>query len=137
MYDDFEFFWDKAWERGYEWDGVREMVKQELRNDKIHNLERRLQNVEDCVPFLSNIVSSHVPSLYESPWWKYSLLFTKSCSRSHIHVVATLCNIVDHVTFHMWMAKWIHHGHSPYRFAMHVMWKIIRCSNHVGLWPLF
>jgi hypothetical protein len=67
VYDDFEFFWDKAWERGYEWDGVREMVKQELRNDKIHNLERRLQNVEDCVPFLSNIVSSHVPSLYESP----------------------------------------------------------------------
>lgn len=104
MYDDLEFLWDKAWERGREWDGVRAMVKQELRNEKIHNLERRLQNVEDCVPFLNNIVSSHVPSSYEvleKYSRKYSLLFTKSCSCSHIHVVATLCNIVHHVTFHM------------------------------------
>jgi hypothetical protein len=67
VYDDLEFFWDKAWERGCEWDGARAMVKQELRNEKIHNLERRLENVEDCVSFLSNIVFSHVPSSYESP----------------------------------------------------------------------
>jgi hypothetical protein len=88
VYDDLEFFWDKAWERGCEGDGARAMVKQELRNEKIHNPERRLENVEDCVPFLRNIVFSHVPSSYESPqeiFQKKSLLFTKSCSHSHFH----------------------------------------------------
>jgi hypothetical protein len=52
------------------------MVKQELRNEKNHNLERRLENVEDCVPFLSNIVFSHVPSSYESPQEIFQKIFT-------------------------------------------------------------
>ncbi len=28
-------------------------------------------------------------------------------------------------------------SHNPNKFAMHIMWKIMRCSNHVGLLPLF
>ncbi len=28
-------------------------------------------------------------------------------------------------------------GHNTNKFAMHVMWIIMRCSNHVSLWPLF
>jgi hypothetical protein len=27
-------------------------------------------------------------------------------------------------------------GHNTNKFAMHVMWIIMRCSNHVSLWPL-
>jgi len=42
------------------------MVKRALRNEQIHNRERRLQNVEDCVQFFTNTMSFHVPNSYES-----------------------------------------------------------------------
>jgi hypothetical protein len=61
------FFGTRRGKRGCEWDGARAMVKQELRNENFHNPERGLENVEDCVPFFSNIMSSHVLNSYESP----------------------------------------------------------------------
>jgi len=42
-----EFLWDRAWEG--EWDGPGAMVKQALKNEQIHNPERRLQNIKECV----------------------------------------------------------------------------------------
>jgi hypothetical protein len=27
--------------------------------------------------------------------------------------------------------------HNSNKFVMHVMWIIMRCSNHANLWPLF
>jgi hypothetical protein len=55
-----------TWHGKGEWDGARAVVKCVLRNEQIHNPERRLQNVKNCVQIFTNTMSSRVPSSYES-----------------------------------------------------------------------
>lgn len=47
-----------------EWDGVGVVVKRALRMEQVQNLDRQLQNVSQCVEFLQEGFSTHVPSSY-------------------------------------------------------------------------